>query len=234
MNETLIQAAALIVPLIFAIVFHEGAHGLAARALGDPTAAQRGRLSLNPFRHVDPFGTVILPGMLALMKAPILGWAKPVPVNFMRLGNPKRDMMFVGAAGPAMNFVMAAVGAVVLGLLVKHYGQDPQDFAGFIALNLVNFLLINVFLAMFNLLPIPPFDGSRIVMGLLPDELARPYARLERYGLLIVLGLVVVLPYLVPGFNLIGKLVWPPVEWALGHYFALAAAVAGGGLPGIS
>jgi len=228
MNETVFQAAALIVPLIFAIVFHEVAHGWMARALGDPTAAERGRLSLNPIRHVDPFGTVILPGLLALVKAPILGWAKPVPVDFRRLGNPRRDMMFVGAAGPAMNFVMAAAGAVLLGLMIARYGPEPEGAAGFIALNLANFLLINVFLAMFNLLPIPPFDGSRIVMGLLPDELARPYARLERYGLLIVLGLVVVLPSLVPGFNLIGRLVWPPVEWALEHYFALASAVAGG------
>lgn len=227
MNETLLHAASLIVPLILAIVFHEVAHGWMARLLGDPTAAERGRLSLNPLRHVDPFGTVILPGLLALAKAPILGWAKPVPVDFRRLGNPKRDMMLVGAAGPVMNFIMAAAGAVLLGAMIAYHGPEPEGVAGFIALNLANFLLINVFLAMFNLLPIPPFDGSRIVMGLLPDELARPYARLERYGLLIVLVLVVVLPNLVPGFDLIGRLVWPPVEWALGHYFALAETVSG-------
>ena len=164
MSETILQAAALIVPLIIAIVFHEVAHGWAARALGDPTAAEMKRLSLNPLRHVDPIGTIVLPGFLALVKAPVIGWAKPVPVNKWRLRNPRFGMMAVAAAGPGTNFVLAAIGAVLLGLLLEPDGALMQvGLTGFLATNLVNFLLINIFLALFNLLPIPPFDGSHIV-----------------------------------------------------------------------
>jgi Zn-dependent protease len=172
MSETIFQAAALIVPMIIAIVFHEVAHGWVARALGDPTAAEMNRLSLNPLRHVDPIGTIVLPGFLALIKAPVIGWAKPVPVNKYRLRNPRYGMMAVAAAGPATNFVLAALGAVLLGLLAQHRGGAPggSDLAAFAAANLVYFLQVNIFLALFNLLPIPPFDGSHIVEGLLPRE----------------------------------------------------------------
>lgn len=230
MNETLFQAAALIVPLVIAIVFHEVAHGWTARALGDPTAAQMKRLSLNPFRHVDPVGTILVPGALALAKGPIMGWAKPVPVVKSRLRNPRFGMMAVAAAGPGSNLVLAAVGAILLGLVMGGYQamQEPSLVARFVALNLFNFITINVFLALFNLLPIPPFDGSHIVEGLLPERAAAHYERLRPLGFPIILLLIVVLPWLVPGFDPVGKLVVPPVQWLTGKYMALAAAFAGG------
>jgi len=229
MSEAIYRAATLIVPLILAIVFHEVAHGWTARALGDPTAKEQNRLSLNPLRHVDLFGTVILPGLLALVKAPILGWAKPVPVNQWRLRNPRWGMMAVAAAGPGINFIMAGVAALALGLLASGTADLEHAGAGtrFLAANLFNFILINVFLAVFNLLPIPPLDGSHLVEGLLPRDLVPAWRRLGRFGLLIVVALIIVLPALVPGFDPVGTLVRPPVNWLLGHYFGLVGAVAG-------
>ena len=229
MNETLYNAATLIVPLILAIVFHEVAHGWVASLLGDPTAKERKRLSLNPLRHVDPIGTVIVPGLLALVKAPVFGWAKPVPVIKQRLRNPRFGMMLVAAAGPASNLLLAALGAVLLGLLVRALENSAltPEVSGFIVANFVNFLMINVFLALFNLLPIPPFDGSHIVEGLLPPRAAQYYDRLRPLGFPLVLVLIVVLPSLIPGFDPVGRLVVPPVQWAIGHYLELAQAVAG-------
>lgn len=228
MNETLYQAAALIVPLILAIVFHEVAHGWTALALGDPTAKERRRLSLNPLRHVDPVGTVILPGLLALVKAPVFGWAKPVPVSKQRLRNPRFGMMAVAAAGPGTNFVLAALSAVALGLLVRAYGQgSPGPVALFAAANLNNFILINLFLGLFNLLPLPPFDGSHIVEGLLPRPAARVYERLRPFGLLLFFIVLLVIPWLFPQANIVERFVLPPVEWAAARFFALAEAVAG-------
>ena len=228
MNDTIIQAAALILPLIFAIVFHEVAHGLMARSLGDPTAAQLGRLSLNPIKHVDPVGTVFLPGLLALFHLPVFGWAKPVPVVASRLRHPRRDMMLVGAAGPGSNLIMAAIAAVVLGIVLRPFGgaQEPGGVIGFIVLNLFNFISINVFLALFNLLPIPPFDGSHIVEGLLPEKLARGYAKFRTVGMLIPIFLIIVLPSLIPGFS-VTRYLLAPVEWAISWYVRLAALVAG-------
>ncbi|MBW8754848.1 MAG: site-2 protease family protein [Sphingomonadales bacterium] len=228
MSNTVFQAAALILPLVIAIVFHEVAHGWTARALGDPTAKEMNRLSLNPLRHVDPIGTIVLPGFLALIKAPVLGWAKPVPVNKYRLRNPRYGMMAVAAAGPATNFVLAAVGAVVLGLLARPYGgvQMSGGASTFVAANLVNFLQINIFVALFNLLPIPPFDGSHIVEGLLPPSAARKYAGMRPYGLTLMIMLLVVLPSLAPGLSIIEHFVLPPVIWFYDHYVALADAVA--------
>lgn len=230
MNETLFQVLTLIIPLVLAIVFHEVAHGLVANLLGDPTAAEQNRLSLNPLRHVDPVGTVILPGLLALAKAPVFGWAKPVPVDRWRLRNPRFGMMLVAAAGPATNLVMAAVSSVLLGLLLLAYGEatEPSGVARFLGANLVNFISVNVFLALFNLLPIPPFDGSHIVEGLLPRRLAAIYGRLHKWGLLLMIALIVVLPMMMPGFNPIGDVVVPPVQWLTSQYIALAAAIAGG------
>jgi Zn-dependent protease len=229
MSDTLFQALALIIPLIIAIVFHEVAHGWVARLLGDPTAQERNRLTLNPIRHVDPIGTIVLPGFLALVKAPIFGWAKPVPVNKWRLRNPRFGMMAVAAAGPGSNLVLAGIGAVVLGLVLRPYG-DGDSLTGpvaFLAANLVNFLMINVFLALFNLLPIPPFDGSHIVEGLLPRRAAEAYDRLRPLGFPLVIGLLIVLPWMFPSFNLVQRWVLPPVEWMNGHYFDLARAVSG-------
>jgi Zn-dependent protease len=229
MNETVFQAAALIIPLIIAIVFHEIAHGWTARALGDPTAAELGRLSPNPIKHVDPFGTIILPGMLALAKGPIFGWAKPVPVIKQRLRNPRRDMMIVAAAGPGSNLVMGVIGAVLLGALIAWNGPLREEIgpAQFIALNLLNFIQVNVFLALFNLLPIPPFDGGHIVEGLLPRKLAQSYAKLHRPALLIAILLLVVLPWLSPSLNVVGPLIGPPVNGLIEAYLSITAAIAG-------
>ncbi len=229
MNETLFQAAALIVPLVIAIVFHEVAHGWMARALGDPTAAELGRLSLNPIRHVDPFGTVILPGMLMLAGWPVFGWAKPVPVVKARLRNPRRDMMIVAAAGPGSNLIMAALAAVALGLLMPVGQGEAQGglLQNFLFANLLMFISINVFLALFNLLPIPPFDGGHIVEGLLPPAVARRYAGLHSKALLIMILLLVVVPLVFPSLNVVRWLVGPPVEWLTGRYMELAAAIAG-------
>lgn len=219
-------AATLIVPLVIAIVFHEVAHGWVARALGDPTAARLGRLTLNPLKHVDPVGTVLLPGLLALTHLPVFGWAKPVPVDARRLPNPRRDMMLVGAAGPAMNFALAALAAILLGLMARGGPGEATGAAAFIQANLVNFIGINLFLALFNLLPVPPFDGSHIIEGLLPEGLARGYSRLRPFGLVLMLVLLLVVPQ-VFGVSVVNKLVLPPFEWLSGHYEALANAVAG-------
>ena len=177
MNDTLYSLATVAIPMIVAIVFHEVAHGRMARLLGDHTAQDMGRLSFNPLRHVDPVGTVFLPGMLALAHAPVFGWAKPVPVDVRGLPHPRRAMMLVGAAGPAMNFALAVVAALGLGVMAR-LAPGAGAVAQFVAANLVNFLAINLFLACFNLLPLPPFDGSHIVEGLLPRRAAQAYARL--------------------------------------------------------
>jgi Zn-dependent protease len=229
MNDTLFQVAALVIPLIIAIVFHEVAHGWTARLLGDPTAAQLGRLTLNPIKHVDPFGTIILPGMLKLAGLPVFGWAKPVPVVKGRLRNPRRDMMIVAAAGPGSNLVMALIGAVLLGLAMRGFAQGVEPSLGmsFLAANLFNFILLNIFLALFNLLPIPPFDGGHIVEGLLPAQAARKYAAMHSKALLIMILLLVVLPWIAPSLNVVSWLVLPPVEWLSDHYLKIAQAVAG-------
>lgn len=229
MNDTMFQVAALVIPLIIAIVFHEVAHGWTARALGDPTAAQLGRLTLNPVKHVDPFGTIILPGMLKLAGLPVFGWAKPVPVVKGRLRNPRRDMMIVAAAGPGSNLAMALIGAVALGLVMRGFAAEaePSLAVSFLAANLFNFILLNIFLALFNLLPIPPFDGGHIVEGLLPPQAARKYAAMHSKALLIMILLLVVLPWIAPSLNVVSWLVLPPVEWLTDHYLKIAQAVAG-------
>lgn len=224
MQQTIIQAAALIVPLVIAIVFHEVAHKMVARLLGDPTAYEQRRLSLNPLRHVDPVGTVALPGMLALAGAPVFGWAKPVPVDYRRLKNPRLGMMAVAAAGPLTNLVLAGIGAVLLGLVARNATVGPV--LGFAALNLQNFMFINIFLALFNLLPIPPFDGSHIVEGVLPRTAARAYARLRPWGFPLLIVLLLVVPYLWPELGLVQRVVPPPFDWAAERYQALARFVA--------
>jgi Zn-dependent protease len=225
MQETLLQAAALIVPLVIAIVFHEVAHGWVALALGDPTAREQRRLTLNPLRHADPIGTVVVPGMLALASLPTFGWAKPVPVNQRRLRNPRFGMMAVAAAGPLTNFVLAALGAVLLGLLSRSDFQGAV--VGFVGLSLTYFIVINVSLALFNLLPIPPFDGSHIVEGLLPRRAARAYQKLRPWGFPLLFFLLLVVPYFWPSLGIMRNVVQPPVQWALGQYDILARAVAG-------
>lgn len=201
MYDTLAFAALVIPCLVVAIVFHEVAHGYAAKALGDPTASNMGRLTLNPIKHVDPIGTLLVPGGLIALGGPPFGWAKPVPINMHRLNNPRYGMMAVGAAGPAMNFVLATLGAMLLGA----FGQATGLAAGPGGLSYVAdasgatlpfesavfyFVMINLFLGMFNLLPIPPFDGSHIVGGLLPDKLRFHWLRLQRVGMVLILGVI--------------------------------------------
>jgi Zn-dependent protease len=210
MSDTLYQVAVWLIPLVIAIVFHEVAHGYVARMLGDQTAAERGRLTLNPIRHVDPVGTLLVPMMLALVHAPIFGWAKPVPVVMARLNHPRRDMALVALAGPGTNLILAAIAAVTIGIWAGSAEGLPQaGAAGFVAANLVNFLLINVFLAIFNMLPVPPFDGGHVVEAILPRSLAVQYAKLHRFAFPVMLFLLVILPTLLPGANVVARVVGP-------------------------
>ena len=202
------EIAVWLVPLVIAIVFHEVAHGLVARRLGDPTAESKGRLSLNPIKHIDPFGTVILPMLLALSHAPMFGWAKPVPVNYSRLNSPRRDMVLVALAGPGMNLILALVGTAILAATV----EAKTGVGAFIAANALNFVLINIFLAIFNLLPVPPFDGGHVVEGLLPPGPAQSFRKLGRYSLLVLVLLLLVLPALSPRANVVARIVSPIVD----------------------
>ncbi|MGB9383713.1 MAG: site-2 protease family protein [Pseudolabrys sp.] len=182
-----------LLPVLIAITFHEAAHGYVARYLGDETASRLGRVSLNPLRHIDPLGTIALPGLLLLAGSPFLfGYAKPVPVNFRALRNPRIGMVLVAAAGPAMNIALAIAAALSFHLVV----YLPGTIAQWVVRNLMNALIINVILAVFNLFPLPPLDGGRIAVGLLPNVLARQVARLEPFGMIILIGLLILLPLL--------------------------------------
>jgi len=193
LNISLYDLSVWVLPLIIAITFHEAAHGFVAHRLGDDTAFQLGRVSFNPLRHIDPFGTLILPGILLLSHSPFLfGYAKPVPVNFRNLNHPRLDMVWVALAGPATNIVLALAAAFAF------HGMPlvPANAALWTADNLQNAFLINIVLAVFNMLPIPPLDGGRVAVGLLPRVLAYPLSRLEPYGMLILIGLLILLPVL--------------------------------------
>ena len=180
-----------VLPVLLAITLHEAAHAWVAWKLGDDTAKRQGRVTANPINHVDPIGTFLLPGFLLLTGSSFLfGWARPVPVVFQRLRSPRRDMVLVAIAGPASNLAMAIVAA----LLIHLVEYVPAMATEWVAQNLMNAIRINLLLAAFNMLPIPPLDGGRVAVGLLPDFLARPLASVERYGFMILLGILLFLP----------------------------------------
>lgn len=176
-------------PVLFAITVHEVAHGWVARRLGDPTAMMMGRLTLNPIKHIDPVGTLLIPGVLLLLGGFVFGWAKPVPVTWENLRNPKRDMALVAAAGPVANLGMALLWAVVM-----KAGMLFADSLNWIAIPLIYMggagISINIILMVLNLLPLPPLDGGRVLTGLLPGRLAWKFSRIEPYGFFILLGLL--------------------------------------------
>jgi Zn-dependent protease len=213
-----------VLPLVIAITFHEAAHGFVAYRFGDNTAWKLGRVSFNPLRHIDPFGTVILPGILLLSHAPFLfGYAKPVPVNFRNLNHPRMDMVWVALAGPATNILLALVAASAFHGL----GLVPGNSTQWVADNLKNALIINVILAVFNMLPIPPLDGGRVAVGLLPNVLAAPLSRLEPYGMLILIGALLLLPVLGNQLGLNLDLISTIVRTVTGYVIQLLLLVTG-------
>lgn len=213
-DRILVSLATWLIPLVVAIVLHEISHGWVASLFGDPTAREQGRLSLNPIRHVDPFGTLLLPLVLAVSGAPVFGWAKPVPVVAARMRKPRLHMMIVALAGPGMNLFLALLAGIALALV--RLTVPPGGLAWlFVMLNLINFIAINIFLAVFNLLPLPPFDGGHVVEGLLPRRAARHYRKLGRFGFPLLIFLLLILPMLVPGADIVGRAVRPPVDWLL-------------------
>ena len=200
-------------PVLIAITMHEAAHGYVAWRLGDPTAKKQGRVSFNPLKHIDPVGTILIPGLLILVRAPFLfGFAKPVPVNFMNLRRPRRDMVLVALAGPGMNLALALVSAFLIHLALL----SPKTIEPWLIQNLINSILINLVLMVFNLIPLPPLDGGRVAVGLLPYPWSGRLARLERHGLLILIGLIFVLPLISEqvgiDLNLFVWLIGVPVE----------------------
>ncbi|MDH3443252.1 MAG: site-2 protease family protein [Deltaproteobacteria bacterium] len=222
MEETIRQIAVWAPPVLFAVVLHEIAHGWVANRLGDPTAARMGRLTLNPIAHIDLFGTILIPLLLIISNAPFLfGYAKPVPVNFYNLRNPKRDMIWVAAAGPVMNLVLALGAILFLKSIVPllsasgGFGQTSlvMDFVAPVVLMAKNAVIINVVLAVFNMFPLPPLDGGRVLVGLLPEPYSATVARIEPFGFLILVMLLMT--------HVLDKVIGPPMIFLLNLYFGL-------------
>jgi len=207
--DSIYEVSVWLIPIVVSITLHEAAHGYAALRFGDDTALRAGRVSLNPLRHVDLYGTILIPAVLLFSGAPFLfGYAKPVPVNFWRLRNPKRDMIWVAAAGPAMNIVLA----LISGVLFHALDAMPPSAATWMGHNLANSIQINAVLAVFNMIPLPPLDGGRVAVGLLPRELAMPLARLERWGLAIIIGVLFILPMISRNLDVAPWLLGRPIE----------------------
>ena len=224
MNTTLYDVSVWVLPLVIAITFHEAAHGFVAYYFGDNTAWDQGRVSFNPLRHIDPFGTLIMPAILLLSHSPFLfGYAKPVPVNFRALRHPRIDMVWVALAGPATNIALALFSAAAFHAL----NLAPESAAQWLADNLKNALVINVILAIFNMLPIPPLDGGRVAVGLLPRMLATPLARLEPYGMLILIGFLIVLPLAGSQFGLNLDVISTILRTMTGYVIQLILVVTG-------
>ena len=224
MNITFYDISVWVLPLVIAITFHEAAHGFVAHRLGDDTAYKLGRVSFNPLRHIDPFGTLMLPAILLMSHSPFLfGYAKPVPVNFRGLRSPKIDMVWVALAGPATNIALALLAAAAFHVL----DFVSPNAAQWLADNLKNALVINVILAIFNMMPIPPLDGGRVAVGLLPKRLALPLARLEPFGLLILIGLLILLPLAGSQFGLNLDVISAILRKATGFLIQLILTVTG-------
>lgn len=202
MELTLVQKIAVYaLPILFAITVHEAAHGYAAKYFGDLTAEKLGRITLNPLKHIDLFGTIILPVLTVMLGGILFGWAKPVPVNFANLKQPKKDMLWVAAAGPASNFVMAVCWA----LLLNYANYAPNTAVNFLAEMSLAGISINLVLMVLNLLPMPPLDGGRIAVSLLPTPMAIQLARLEQYGFIILIVLMFT--------GILGKIISPIIHW---------------------
>jgi Zn-dependent protease len=224
--STIYSASTWVVPILIAITFHEAAHAYAAWRLGDDTAHRLGRVTFNPLKHVDPFGTILVPALLFLTKAPFLfGWAKPVPVAFERLGNPRRDMAIVAIAGPLTNVGLAFISAALL----RTVPLLPEAIAPWLVKTLYQSILLNLILAIFNMFPLPPLDGGRVALSILPNALARPFAKLERFGFLIVLGIIFLLPMLGrqigTDLNLFRWAVGTPLRWLTPFFLAVAGVI---------
>ena len=205
--------AVWLAPVLFAITLHEAAHGWVANKLGDPTAKRLGRITINPIKHIDPMGTIVVPLFLAMISPFVMGWAKPVPVEPRYFKSPLVDMALVAVAGPVSNFIMACIWAMLIKLV--YLSMDQSQVLVFLTEMGKNGIIINIVLMVLNLLPIPPLDGGRVLAGVLPPRVALPFMQLERFGMIIILLLLV--------SGILGKILWPIVM----HFVSIVGAIFG-------